>query len=120
MRNRGFVCIGLIVGSALALARPCQAGDFAAKSLRNLLAATATPGTGSLSTMSLASTPGEASLSPSGLSFIDEALRNFDVSGGANFFMQGNRSAGGMALSVSRATYPGRGYMLDLRWQLGQ
>jgi hypothetical protein len=120
MQSRGLVCIGLVLGSALALTQPCLAGDFAAKSLRNLLAATATPGSGNISYMNLATTPGEASLSPSGLSFVDEALRNFDIGGGASFFMKGSRSAGGMALSVTRATYPGRGYMLDLRWQLGQ
>lgn len=121
MRNRALVCISLILAGSALLAQPSSAASHANRALRNLLAATGHAPLGTLQTYQPdPASPNEWNGRPTGLAFLDRALRSLDLSEGANYFMQGSRANGGMAVSVNRAAYPGHGYMLDLRWQLGQ
>jgi hypothetical protein len=121
MRNRGLVCFSLILGCTFALVQSSFADRYSNKALRNLLAATASPAPVSFEpTQDPAPVAMEWNGAPSRLAFIDTALRNVDVSNGTSYFLQGSRTHGGMAISVGRPSYPGHGYTLDLRWQLGQ
>lgn len=118
MRNRGLACISLILGCTMALVQPGVAGSHSNRSLRSLLAATAIPQPSAPQfDQGWAAVANNWNAPPPRLAMIEEALGSFDFSNG-NFFMHGDRANGGMALALGHATYPGRGYTLDLRWQL--
>lgn len=118
MRNSGLAYIGLVFAGLIVLIQPGSAQDFAGRGLRNLLAVTRTPEPENIQPYgnSVFAPEENSDLHPIS-SFIRDAL---DAGGHGSFFMSGSRANGGMAISVTHATFPGHGYVLGFRWQLGQ
>jgi hypothetical protein len=121
MQIRGLSSIGLLLGMVFILVEPCLAGGLSDTNLRNLLAATGTPGIGgSQFYQDAVSALNDGNDAPINPSVINEALHNLGLDGSANLFMNGNRSDGGLAVSLDHTVLPSHGLVLDFRWQLGQ